>query len=542
MPLEDTFFGCADTPVQIPKVFKIENLHKCLSCTLRLTANIAGPGNYTPRPEGLTINENPTVTLAFNGIQHSLIETMLTFPGGHRLPDRQEVCPAELFLFFHSVRDANQHICLAIPLDVGAGDSNAYFTTLNNTVQKDRPTVDTVIPKNAKIMSYNGADIRGRTAINPRPRDFCDPVKRIVSYYVCLTSSKIAAEDFNRLKSVNAAAQGIAKPVTDALTSKLTTIASLIEGITLTEEPSTLTGGVSAKALKCFRLDKTRDIVGSTVYVGDEKRPGRTLEDELAGTPVETATDVSGSGGPSVGSIQTGLSIFLGIFFGLLAVSTLIYYVYKFVFKSYLERQDYPPPAPAPAPAPASGSASGAGPSTGGGGGLGAGPIAAVNGPAPPGPPVLDATTGATVAGAAGADEDRAAASASVARERLATVARLAREAREARQARAALAARARARENPAMPGSAGIAINAPVPEPRTRPGTQTARAENVEPNNAVAAANEQVARNRAEADAEFLRLQRMNAMPAPPTARPQIQREVTPPRSGATAVPIARK
>jgi len=63
-----------------------------------------------------------------------------------------------------------------------------------------------------------------------------------------------------------------------------------------------------------------------------------------------------------------------------------------------------------------------------------------------------------------------------------------------------------------------------------------------VEPNNAAAATNEQIARNRGEADAEFLRLQRMNAMPAPPTARPQIQREVTPPRSGATAVPIARK
>jgi hypothetical protein len=271
-------------------------------------------------------------------MDHSLIETVLTLPGAHRLPDRQEVCDAELCLFFQNTRDPSKHVCLAIPLDIGPGAANAYFSTLTNVVQNNRPTVDTVVPKKTKILMYPGADIRGRSKDNPRPTDLCDPVKRVITYYFCMTPANIASNDYSRLLSLAGSTRnGPPKPLADALITDLRKLATFIEGITLTE-PKKKQGGVDTKALKCYRLDKDKDVVGSKVYVGDQKRPQRTLDQELAGDPVVEDPDITGNS-IQPGDIEQIIGIVLGVTVGIIVCATVAFFLWKYTFTNYLYNQ-----------------------------------------------------------------------------------------------------------------------------------------------------------------------------------------------------------
>ena len=195
----DNAFGCAETPVWMPSGFNITRIPPCGSCDLRLIAKLAGPGNVTPLPEGLLINENPTASLRVNGLGHNLVTAILTFPGAHRLPDRQEVCEAELMLYFQNDQDSSKHICLCLPIDTGVGTGTRYFGTLATGVLKGRPTVETLIPEGAKFIAYKGADLRGRDLKRSRLRSKCDPVSSYVTYYFCLKQIYISPIDFKRL-------------------------------------------------------------------------------------------------------------------------------------------------------------------------------------------------------------------------------------------------------------------------------------------------------------------------------------------------------
>lgn len=335
--MEDNYFGCSETPLWLPPAFNIQEIQKCNSCTLRLTAALAGPGLVKPHTNGLTIDENPTVSLAVNGIDHNLTETILTFPGAHKFPDRQNPCDAELFLFFQNTRDSSKQTCLAIPLDIGSGDANPYFKTLTNIVQNNRPTVDTVIPKDTKLLMYPGADIRGRSKDNPRPTNQCEPVKRVVTYYVCMTPANIASGDYSRLIGLAGPGRiGPTKPRANVLITRLRTLGTFIEGLTITEK-NTLHGGVETKSMKCFRLDKDRDVIGSKVYVGDQKIR-RTLDQELQ-EPKDAEEDINADASIRPGDIESVLAIVLGVTVGIIVCATIAFYIWKYCFTNYLQAQ-----------------------------------------------------------------------------------------------------------------------------------------------------------------------------------------------------------
>ena len=341
MSLEDNYFGCGETPLWLPPAFNIQEIQKCNSCTLRLTSALAGPGLVRPHTNGLTIDENPTVSLGVNGIDHNLLETILTFPGAHRFPNQQEVSDAELFLFFQNTRDSSKQIALAIPLNIGPGDTNLYFKTLTNVVQNNRPTVDTVIPKGTKLLMYPAADIRGRSKDNPRPDAQCDPVKRVITYYLCMTPAKIASGDYSRLIGLAGPGRmGPAKPRTDVLLTKLRSLGTMIEELLITEKskPRTTRDGVDTKSMKCYRLDKDRDVIGSKVYVGDQAKPGRTLDQELV-EPNEVMEDINTDASIRPGDIENTLAIVFGISVGLIVCATIAYYLWKYCFTNYVQAQ-----------------------------------------------------------------------------------------------------------------------------------------------------------------------------------------------------------
>ena len=98
----DSIFSCDETPLKCPQLMDIARIYPCTSCTLRLNADVSGPGIVNAHPNGLLLDENPQTTLTVNGIQHNLIESFIYVPGAHRLPGQQEPYRMEVALYFRT--------------------------------------------------------------------------------------------------------------------------------------------------------------------------------------------------------------------------------------------------------------------------------------------------------------------------------------------------------------------------------------------------------------------------------------------------------
>lgn len=336
--IADEIFSCAETPVWFTPQYNKSSIPKCLSCTLRLTAAIAGPGTVSPRVEGLLVDENPLVTLTVNGIQHNLLETILTFPGAHRMFERQSPCEAELQCYFRSINDITKYVCLCIPLDIGVGPSTQYFTSLDTGVRKDRPTLASVLPTGS-LFSYVGPDMRGRSAADSTPRKFCDPIAQRVTYYVYYGASKINASDFTRLQQrAGNGRKGPPKPASPPTAMHCDRLLTHIDGLIVGNSGSkSVSRGASTKALKCYKLDREKDIQGDTVYIGGPETKPSTLEKELAATDLSIDDATRSSIQP--GDIERWIGIGLGILIGLFLCSLVAYLIWKYTFTNYLPVQ-----------------------------------------------------------------------------------------------------------------------------------------------------------------------------------------------------------
>lgn len=332
-----SYFGCAETPVWFPNDVTADRVPDCKSCKLRLVSPVAGPGTVSPRVEGLLVDENPLATLSVNGIQHNLVETILMISGAHKLPGRTEVCKAELACYFQSSKDFSQHVCLSLPVDIGTGEANQYFATLGGATS-GRPVLSKIVPPKANYMLYRGADLRGRSARSNVPSAFCDPVKRVTTYYVCLTPIFITNADYTRL--VGRAGKdcvGPPKPLTPVVISRLTSLASLVNGILIGAPKPLGPGGTQpegpgypTKAVKCYRVDPARDIRDDKVYVGGAGTP-TSLKKELA---VE-----DDRGGIFPGDLQRWISKTLGIVLSIILAAFAFVMIFSSVFKNYKEAQ-----------------------------------------------------------------------------------------------------------------------------------------------------------------------------------------------------------
>lgn len=324
----------------------IKQLYPCLSCKIRLNAQIAGPGNVTKHETGLLLNENPQTTLSINGIQHNLLESYIYIPGAHRLPDQQEPYPLELACYFRN-DDGQKQVCLCIPVQIGA--ANSYFSGLNQVI-RNRPTLGTLVSPTSSILSYRGADMRRRSGRDSRPRSACDPISQVITYYVVMTPTTIAASDYQILLSIAKGAAGPPKPITEVIESKYKLL-TRIDGmsvVTSAKPPVSkkVKDGVSTNAMKCYRLDKDKDVVNDKVYIGG--RPGSTLDKELES---KQASDADGEDSQDTsiqpGDIEKWIGIIIGVIIGLLIIAFLIYIVWSGTFRDYIKVQKmYDSPLP----------------------------------------------------------------------------------------------------------------------------------------------------------------------------------------------------
>jgi hypothetical protein len=333
--MSDSIFSCNETPLKCPQTMDIQRVNPCITCTLRLNSEVSGPGNVSKEDVGLLLNENPQTALTINGIEHTLIQSFIYLPGAHRLPGQQDPFPLEVALYFRT-GDGQKEVCLCIPVKVG--ESNPYFAALN-TVVRDRPTVGTLVSPTGSILSYRGADMRGRNGRDSRPRTQCNPIAKVITYYVVMTPTSISAAEYQRLQKIANGANGPPIAITEVIESRYK-LMSRIEGINVVDKKTPLLSkdrGVDTKAMKCYRLDKDKDVIQDKVYIGG---PGSTLHKELAGSDAAQA-DGEDSGDDSIqpGDIEKWVGIIIGVTLAILIVAFIIYLVWSGTFRNYMKVQ-----------------------------------------------------------------------------------------------------------------------------------------------------------------------------------------------------------
>jgi hypothetical protein len=328
--MSDSIFSCDETPLKFPQTLDILRIYPCISCKLRLNSEVSGPGNVTKHDVGLILNENTQTTLTINGIQHNLLQSFIYLPGAHRLPGQQDPFPLEVALYFRT-GDGQKEVCLCIPVKVG--ESNPYFAALN-TVVRDRPTVGTLVSRKGSILSYRGADMRGRNGRDSRPRTQCSPVAKVITYYVVMTPTEISAAEYQQLQEIAKGVNGPPIAITELIESRYKLI-SRIDGINVVNKKTpdrSKDNGVDTKAMKCYRLDKDKDVIDDKVYIGG---PGSTLHKELADSDATQADGEDNNNSIQPGDIEKWVGIIIGCTIGILIIAFIIYLLWSGTFRNY---------------------------------------------------------------------------------------------------------------------------------------------------------------------------------------------------------------
>ncbi len=345
--IADDYFTCAESPVWFSADFKLEQLPICNSCTIRIIADLPGPGKLTESPDGFILDESPVAVLRINGHDHTLLESRLLISGCHRLPGRTEPESMEIQFYFRSIKKLDQYQCLSIPVMKGSV-GNPYFTTLGLGVTANRPTLTSLISPNSELYQYLGADVRGRTRETPRPPKQCDPVLSKITYNVLTSPAIINQSDFDRILKLYRQKKviGPPKPIGQITPQRILELVTRIKDIKIgapksggqfTSAGKASDGSYSVKAMQCRRIDTSKDIVGDRIYVGGKHAPTTTLSNEL-----QKASDLSAYSESTDNStikpadIENTISIVLGIVFGVVVCATIAYYCLKGTFSNYI--------------------------------------------------------------------------------------------------------------------------------------------------------------------------------------------------------------
>jgi hypothetical protein len=336
MSIVDTMFSCNETPVWLPTTLNpTTEIMPCLSCTIRLSTPAPGTGSVQPSILGIIVNENPTAELIVNGQRYNLIQSELCFSGLHRLYGQHTVSDCEYVLTFRHITDISKIILFCIPLIVQE-TGVSYFKTLGS-ITRDRPLLSSLLKKETQIISYSGAGLTGRSASNVTPAKVCSPIAFPVTWYLCLTPTIIARNDFNRLRELldKNIYKGPPKPITDITISRAKKLLTIIQTITIENHIDSEKSGRSTKALKCYRIDPNKDVVGDRVFVGGVPAKN-TLADEIT-----QAANLNNPPPPDDGVIKPGtieyiIGIVLGVTIGIILCATIAFHLWRGTFKHYL--------------------------------------------------------------------------------------------------------------------------------------------------------------------------------------------------------------
>lgn len=356
--LTDNYFDCVETPLWFPTDLRdYTTIKSCQTCVVRLTSDVAGPGKLRTTVDGFEVDENPQVELAYNGLKHNLYECRLLIEGAHRLAGDSNVGVAELQVYFRgNGSNIGSVYCLCIPIQVGSGRGNSYFSTLSLAgMAGKREKLDSLFENTgASLLEYIGADLRGRHAENARPNAVCDPVKQ-VKFLVSLSPAYITASDLERIAKLKGAEYKgpptkFKQPAAKARIQSLTTIVPELKFSLSRKPPSKKAASASAaasenaitpdpegtiptSALKCHRIDVANDVKGDRIYVD----PGKTtLKDELdQAADISRMADLQEKETISPGQIESAVGITLGVMVGVVLCAFAAFYCLDYTYPNY---------------------------------------------------------------------------------------------------------------------------------------------------------------------------------------------------------------
>jgi hypothetical protein len=328
--------SCKQTPFQFPKDKKIDDIPLYKSSEIRLFGSTAGPGRVLARAnrDGLLIEENPQILLSFERQNFTITDTILHFPGMHRLPGEEKPSAGELHIYFRNQKAGKRlqairdDVCLVIPIKIGIGTGVQYFEFLNRDAMlrsEYLPALTKVLTDKTPAILYKGKDLKNRGCGMPNPESQCLPEAYTLQHIVFMNSLFIRAKDVERLKTTHRTIEQ--EPPSDPIgILDLQRFCAYFKspGIRIgssSERPTELPAGVTnMESLKCRALDPKRDIKGDKIIL-DPKARSVHLPSELK-TPQQLEEEDGAVGrAPSAGGIQPGdfedyIAVPLGVMLG----------------------------------------------------------------------------------------------------------------------------------------------------------------------------------------------------------------------------------
>lgn len=346
--IADNFFHCRETPLWFPDSISLNSLRICQSCIVRVSApKVGATQRLIPIPRGFQFEEYSITSLLFNGLRYSLFDSYLLIRGAHRLPGKSAPEVAELCFYFKGDFNASQIRCVCLPVQIGNGLGNNYFSELGqNAISSRKTTLESLFNTSSQMYMYLGSDF-----IHTNTTTCLDSYK--VTYMVGTTPVYILQSDFTRLMNLNtipSAQRKTVSPLGGAPTAtRIQNLVIVVPVIKLGEKdkPASSQNGntrvqipdtVALHQMKCRPLDKDKDIKNGTIYIGGEKRDGdSTLDDELQkAANLSKAWEESGSS-IQPGDIENTIGGIMGVGIALFLVALISWGVLSVVFRKYTE-------------------------------------------------------------------------------------------------------------------------------------------------------------------------------------------------------------
>jgi hypothetical protein len=343
--------SCTQTPFQFPKVAKVSDLPEYKTSTIRLIGDKPGPGRILQRAskDGQLIEENTQITLLFEGQTFNISDTILHFPGMHRLPGSDSPPAGELHIYFRVNKPSKQQmvrddVCVVIPIKVGVGKGVDYFSYLNRDAAvrtEYLPPLTSILTDKTPVILYKGKDLKNRAAGLPRPDTQCLPNSYAIQHIILQNPVNIRAKDVERIKAINEYIE--LEPPNDPISvADLRRFCAIYTNPGLrigsfTQAPTDLPAGVKRMAdMKCRPIDAKKDIKGDKIIINENARE-IFLPDELYGKrKLEDENGVPGAGsGSSIkpGQFEDILAIPIGGAIGLTFTAFIVWGINSVVWR-----------------------------------------------------------------------------------------------------------------------------------------------------------------------------------------------------------------
>jgi hypothetical protein len=343
---------CTQTPFQFPKTLKIADLPNYKS-EIRIMGSTAGPGRVLERAvkDGQLIEENPQISLLFEGQTFNITDTVLHFPGMHRQPATENPPAGEIHVYFRNHKPAKRlqqvrdDLCVVIPIKIGTGKGVDYFSYLNRDAglrSEYLPALTSILSDKTPVILYKGKDLKNRGYGLPNPDSQCLPESYAIQFIFLQNSVNIRAKDVERLKAANKYIE--LEPPSDPINlvdlrrfCAIQSSPGLRVGSSA-ESPTDLPDGVKRMdSMKCRPIDPKKDIRGDKIIV-DEKARNVYLPDEIYGKKRLENEEVPGLPTTSDTALQPGdfedlMALPVGIAIGLFMTGLVMWGLLGIVYR-----------------------------------------------------------------------------------------------------------------------------------------------------------------------------------------------------------------